>query len=346
MLKKVLIHTRRSIKLVVLLIIAAFLIIGAIAFLYKPTYAVYINGTQVGYTEDRGNLQHEINNYVDHGDGTNNNVAFVQVENLPEYKLCLLKKNIVANDQEILNKVKESGVTYYRYYAITDNQEEKLYVGNFEEAEKVVNTLKEKESSNIDNIAIEEKYETDMQNLTEEETAVSELYVEKPKVEVAKKATTTTATAKTSNTKYAATGQVNTALTTSGGKADLGISLIKPISGIITSRFGARSAIRVSTHTGLDISAQSGTPISAAASGTVTFAGYKGSYGNMLVITHGNGVQTYYGHCSKLYVSAGTTVSQGQTIAAVGSTGNSTGPHLHLEIRVNGVAYNPQNYLY
>ena len=341
MLKKVLIHTRRSIKLVVLLIIAAFLIIGAITFLYKPTYAVYIKGTQVGYTEDRATLQHEINNYVDHGDGTNNNVAFVQVENLPEYKLCLLKKNIVANDEEILNKVKDSGVTYYRYYAITDNQEEKLYVGNFEEAEKVVNTLKEKESSNIDNIAIEEKYETDMQNLTEEETAVSELYVEKPKVEVAKKTTT-----KTSTTKYATTGQVNTALTTSGGKANLGISLIKPISGIITSRFGARSSIRVSTHTGLDISAQSGTPISAAASGTVTFAGYKGSYGNMLVISHGNGVQTYYGHCSKLYVSAGTTVSQGQTIAAVGSTGNSTGPHLHLEIRVNGVAYNPQNYLY
>ena len=341
MLKKVLIHTRRSIKLVVLLIIAALLIIGAITFLYKPTYVVYIKGTQVGYTEDRATLQHEINNYVDHGDGTNNNVAFVQVENLPEYKLCLLKKNIVANDEEILNKVKDSGVTYYRYYAITDNQEEKLYVGNFEEAEKVVNALKEKESSNIDNIAIEEKYETDMQNLTEEETAVSELYVEKPKEEVAKKTTT-----KTSNTKYAATGQVNTALTTSGGKANLGISLIKPISGIITSRFGARSSIRVSTHTGLDISAQSGTPISAAASGTVTFAGYKGSYGNMLVITHGNGVQTYYGHCSKLYVSAGTTVSQGQTIAAVGSTGNSTGPHLHLEIRVNGVAYNPQNYLY
>ena len=66
----------------------------------------------------------------------------------------------------------------------------------------------------------------------------------------------------------------------------------------------------------------------------------------MIVITHSNGVQTYYGHCSKLYVSAGTTVSQGQTIAAVGSTGNSTGPHLHLEVRANGVAYNPQNYVY
>ena len=66
----------------------------------------------------------------------------------------------------------------------------------------------------------------------------------------------------------------------------------------------------------------------------------------MIVITHGNGVQTYYGHCSKLIASVGQEVSQGQVIAAVGSTGNSTGPHLHLEIRVNGVAYNPQNYLY
>ena len=66
----------------------------------------------------------------------------------------------------------------------------------------------------------------------------------------------------------------------------------------------------------------------------------------MLVITHGSGIQTYYAHCNKLYVSAGTSVKQGQAIAEVGSTGNSSGPHLHLEIRVNGVAYNPQNYLY
>ena len=78
----------------------------------------------------------------------------------------------------------------------------------------------------------------------------------------------------------------------------------------------------------------------------MTFAGYKGSYGYMVVISHNNEIETYYGHCSKLYVTAGQKVNQGDTIAAVGNTGNSTGPHLHLEIRVNGVAYNPQNYLY
>ena len=66
----------------------------------------------------------------------------------------------------------------------------------------------------------------------------------------------------------------------------------------------------------------------------------------MVGINHGNGVETYYAHCSKLYVGVGKQVNQGDVIAAVGNTGNSTGPHLHLEIRVNGVAYNPQNYVY
>lgn len=335
MFKKIMVHTRRGIKFIILFMIAAFLIVGAIAFLYKPTYSVFINGEQVGYTENKTNLQHKINDYIENGDEENNNVAFVQVANLPEYKLCLLKKNIVTNDDEIYNKVKEQGVTYYRYYAILDNEEEKLYVSQFEEAEGIVNSLKEKNSSNIENISIVEKYETQVQNFVSSEEAISKLYVEKPKqVTVA------------SISKKSSTGNVNTSLTTASGKVSLGISLIRPVSGTITSRFGASSSMRKSSHTGLDIATSTGTPIVAAAAGTVTFSGYKGSYGNMIVISHGNGVQTYYGHCSKLYVSAGTTVSQGQTIAAVGSTGNSTGPHLHLEVRINGVAYNPQNYVY
>ena len=337
MFKKVIIHTKRGIKFVLLFFIATFLIIGAVAFLYKPTYSVAINGEQVGYTGNKVVLQKRINEYIKNGEG-DNNTAFVQVNNLPEYKLCLLKKNIVTNDEEIFSKIKEQGITYYRYYAILDNQEEKMYVANFEEAEKVVNGLKEKESSNINNITIAEKYETEMKELTTSDDAVSKLYVEPIK--------TVTVASKTEVNKNTATGSVNTAGTTSNGRANISIALIRPVSGTITSRFGAASSIRSSSHTGLDIAAATGTPIVAAASGTVTFSGYKGSYGNMIVISHGNGVQTYYGHCSKLYVSAGTTVSQGQTIATVGSTGNSTGPHLHLEGRVNGVAYNPQNYVY
>ena len=338
MLKKVWVHTRRGIKFAVLFTIATFLMIGIVTFLYKPTYSVFIDGEQVGYTENRSELQQKITSYVEKGDGNNDNVAFVQVQNLPEYKLCLLKKDVVANDDEIFNKVKEQGTTYYRYYAIADNNEEKLYVSDFESAESVVNGLKEKSSSNISNISIVEKYEPQLKDLVTSEEAISKLYVEPvKKVTVAKT---------TGTSKYSSQGSVNTSLTTSSAKANLGISLIRPVSGIISSRFGVSSSIRRSSHTGLDIATSAGTPILAAASGTVTFSGWKGSYGNMLVITHGNGVQTYYCHCSALYVSAGATVSQGQTIAAVGSTGNSTGPHLHLEIRVNGVAYNPQNYLY
>ena len=92
MFKKVLIHTRRGIKVSVLFILAVFLIIGAVAFLYKPTYSVFLNGEQIGYTENKSDLQHKINEYVEKGDGSNSNIAFVQITNLPEYKLCLLKK--------------------------------------------------------------------------------------------------------------------------------------------------------------------------------------------------------------------------------------------------------------
>ena len=208
--------------------------------------------------------------------------------------------------------------------------------------DKIVNGLKEKNSSNIENMSIVEKYEVELKDLVSTEDAISKLYVQPAQ----RTAIAKTNTSSTGTSKYTASGSVNTAGTTSSAKANLGIALIRPVSGTITSRFGVGSRIRRSSHTGLDIATSTGTPIAAAASGTVTFSGYKGSYGNMLVISHGNGVQTYYGHCSKLYVSAGTQVSQGQIIGAVGSTGNSTGPHLHLEVRVNGVAYNPQNYVY
>lgn len=336
MLKKVLIHTRRSMKLIVLISIALLFILGFVVTFYKVSYSISINGEMVGYTDNKSKLQSQINQYIENGE--NENTAFVQVDNLPEYNICLLKRDIKSDDDKVFNMIKSEGVTYYRYYAILENQEEKMYVSNFTEAESIVNKLKEKNSSNMENITISEKYETDLKSMTTVEDAVAKLYVEPKKILVASN--------KNSDSKSISIGSVNTATNISSNKVNLGVSLIKPVSGIISSRFGVRSSVRSSSHTGLDIANSTGTPIVAAASGTVTFSGWKGSYGYLLVITHSNGVQTYYGHCSKLYVSAGAKVSQGQTIAAVGSTGNSTGPHLHFEIRVNGIAYNPQNYLY
>ena len=121
---------------------------------------------------------------------------------------------------------------------------------------------------------------------------------------------------------------------------------IWPISGRINSYFGGRYIFgSYSYHSGIDIRASYGATIKAADGGTVTYAGWKGSYGKLVIITHDNGTQTYYGHNSSLLVRAGEKVYQGQAIAKAGSTGRSTGNHCHFEVRVKGTAVNPLNYL-
>ena len=115
-----------------------------------------------------------------------------------------------------------------------------------------------------------------------------------------------------------------------------------PVSGAITSGFGPRWG---RMHEGIDIAGSSGTPIAAAAAGTVIVAGWSGGYGNLVVIDHGNGLSTAYAHNSSLAVAVGQTVGQGTIIAAMGTTGHSTGVHCHFEVRVNGTAVNPLGYL-
>ena len=127
------------------------------------------------------------------------------------------------------------------------------------------------------------------------------------------------------------------------------ISMVWPCASTrVTSGFGKRNSPTAGAstyHKGIDIGASTGTAIYAAASGTVTEAGYSSSRGNYVVIYHSNGVSTAYMHCSALYVSSGDKVSQGQTIAAVGSTGISTGPHLHFSVIEDGTYVNPRNYV-
>ena len=118
--------------------------------------------------------------------------------------------------------------------------------------------------------------------------------------------------------------------------------LIWPCDGVVVSGFGMRWG---RMHEGIDIGCAYGTPNRAAAAGTVIYAGWLGGYGNLVVVDHGNGLSTAYAHASSILVSVGQTVSQGQTVSLVGSTGHSTGPHLHFEVRVNGVAVDPLPYL-
>ena len=125
-------------------------------------------------------------------------------------------------------------------------------------------------------------------------------------------------------------------------------SMIWPVGGTITSEFGWRTHPITGTqkyHSGIDIGADYGTPISAAAAGTVEYAGWISGYGNTVIINHGGGVTTLYGHNQSLAASVGQQVSQGETIAYCGSTGNSTGPHCHFEVRQNGSPVSPYGYL-
>lgn len=123
---------------------------------------------------------------------------------------------------------------------------------------------------------------------------------------------------------------------------------IWPVKGWLTSTFGYRSSPftgRREMHKGLDIATRSGTPIIAPADGLVIFAGREGGFGNMVIIDHGYGITTRFGHCSSLESKLGQKVKRGDVIARVGNTGRSTGPHVHYEVAVNGVAVNPSRYI-
>ena len=118
--------------------------------------------------------------------------------------------------------------------------------------------------------------------------------------------------------------------------------LIWPCDGVVVSGFGVRWG---RMHEGIDIGCAYGSPNRAAAAGTVIYAGWMGGYGNLVVVDHGNALSTAYAHASAIVVAVGQSVSQGQTVSLVGSTGHSFGPHLHFEVRVNGQAVDPLLYL-
>ena len=109
---------------------------------YNPTYEVSLDGEVIGYTSNKSGLQEKINTYTEADE--ENNIAFVQIDSMPTYKLCLLKKDVETNDDEIYAKVTENGTPYYKYYAITEDKKEKFYLSSFKDAEEVIEQLEEK----------------------------------------------------------------------------------------------------------------------------------------------------------------------------------------------------------
>lgn len=311
--------------------IGLLLITGIIFIKYKPLYKVTVDGEIIGYIESKNKFENRINEYIN----TNEEecIAFKTLEIEQSYNLEFVSSDKYANEDEVFNYIVENTQTVYTMYAIVVNDDITSYVENEEKANQAVNELNQKyEGQNIV-IGVRQIYTTTKPEIVETEVAIAQVSNNKINSIITSRGTTTS--------RYEVQEESSAIAVVNG------ISLyVKPVSGTITSRFGERSSIRSSVHTGLDIATKTGTPIKAVAEGIVTFAGTSGSYGKVIKISHGNGVETWYAHCSKLYVKKGEQVSAGDIIAAVGSTGNSTGPHLHLEIRINGTAVNPQKYIY
>ena len=294
--------------------VAYSLINGMLFMKYKPVYAVTIGDENVGYIENKDEFEKTIKeNVINY---TSKNVDSVEIKETPIYELKLVDKEEKTNESEIIVAMQKDMVITYKYYNILLDDEVVDAVDTNEQAQNLIAELKN-DNEKL-NLTIEEKVTT---NAEEIKTDI---------VEVAK-----------NNLKEKIEENANVI-----GEVE-GIKLAaKPVEGIISSRYGVSSRIRSSTHTGLDIAASSGTPIKVVSDGTVVSAKYTGAYGNLVKVSHGNGVETWYAHTSKMYVTEGQSVKAGDIIAAVGSTGNSTGAHLHFEIRINGNHVNPQNYIY
>ena len=283
---------------------------------FKPAYSVYIDDKEIGCIQNKKEFERFIKENLYNNE--EENIAFSDIKFDIKYSYKLLEKAQETNEGETFLAIKQkSDITYFEY-AVNVNGVERKYLKTEEQAKQVVEELKKQLDENTD-ISISTIYTKNLQIKDEVEIAsisndiFNEIKKEKKKEEA------------TINGVYLS---------------------VNPISGHITSRYGARESIRDHTHQGLDIAAPTGTKIKAAASGTISYSGEKGGYGNLIIINHGNGITTYYGHCSKLIAKVGEKVNAGDIIAEVGSTGNSTGPHLHLEIRRNGAYIDPTNYLY
>lgn len=314
--KKLKFYTKETIKFFNIALIAIGFIIAIILIKYKPMYEVKIEGTTIGYVENKKSLNEKIQENVENY--SKENIESAELTATPEYELKLVNKSQDENEDEVIIVLQNELEITYKYYEIASNNEVIENVKDEETAEKLVNEIKELSNNEVE-LTINEKTTKALEEIQIDDLEVAkENTVEKLNID------TTESIADINGIKVATL----------------------PVTGTISSRYGVSSKIRVSTHTGLDIAATTGTPIKVVADGTITFAAYSGSYGYLVKVDHGNGVETWYGHTSKMLVKEGQAVKAGDTIALVGSTGNSTGPHLHFEVRINGEHVNPQKYLY
>lgn len=318
--------TKKAFKIIILIILAILLLLGILAIIFKPTYEVTYKGQFVGYTKSLKKIDEDIEKELKKG---GEGITYYDLEEPVKYTLTFMKKGTKLNDN-IADIIKESAIPVYRYYVVTLNGEERGFFKKYSQAEELIETLKEHESANIDDLDITISYKRKEEEYSNIEKLADEMYEKKKVIK---------------RSSPQSTGIWYKGI--SYDRRELPIELDAPITGPITSRFQPNRTIfgRTSPHSGIDIGRPTGTPVKAAQSGFVVVSGYHGAYGNFVCIDHTSEMVTGYGHLSKRLVKVGDYVEKGQVIGLVGSTGRSTGSHLHFEIRLNGIAYDPKYYV-
>ena len=262
----------------------------------------------------------------------------------PRYSLRLVdKEDIDVDDDYVFAKIEEKIEKKYRYYNLKEDDKLLAKVSTKEEKDKLIEELKK--DKNVKDIKVEEE-ETKENYIISYEEAKQLAFSTAENIENDKKEKDVKTKIEKRNTNIIKNirkgGTVSTS-SSSNASAMLGsLSFRRPLN---SSRISA-GYLGYPGHRGIDFPSPQGTPVMAAEAGTVTTVLYSNkSYGNRVIIDHGNGISTLYGHNSTISVSLGQRVSKGQTIAGVGSTGRSTGNHVHFEIRINGKPINPTSYV-
>lgn len=353
--KKIKYYSRKAMRLILVIIFPALIISLITLMKYKPVYSVKFRGESIGLVGSKEELESKIETIVKQPQAP---VKEAKLEDKPEFELKLANRDkIQTEEKEVLDNIQDNIEKKYEIYEIIVNDKKIGCVPTKKEAINLIETLKKdlsyKEIS-FNKKELEKDKEKELKKEIKEEdeiklAATNEVKSIKEELEKSKK-NEEERIARLIVQRSNAERRYSQMLSASRGSGSIAaiksLEIIHPLKKKygITSPYGVRWG---AFHTGVDFGAgNSKPPVYAAASGKVIFAGWNTyGYGNLIQIDHGNGVVTYYAHLSHIGVSVGQSVSKGDHIGNVGTTGFSTGLHLHFEIRLNGNHLNPVPFL-
>lgn len=306
---------------------------------YKPTVKAYIGGKFVGYFSSEQQFDEVYNDLVTEKQNIDSNVK-VYLESEPTFETSYTRDSLISN-QNVYTNLRAEMKTEYTVYEVAVDGDNKMKFDTKDDANKYADSLKT-EVSKL-NVEVKEEKVEEKGEITSIERAdvILKDIVDRNKPVETPKATITANSSNTTKSNTNSSSNVQKAKT-------IGATSVQPTGGGVWPTVNRRincQYMGYSGHTGIDLGGAIGTAIYAYKSGTVTFAGWGSGYGLHVKIDHGNGMTTYYAHCSELFVSVGQQVTEGQMIAKIGMTGYTTGPHLHFEVRFNGVPTNPYPYI-